>query len=143
MDNREFVELIKKEAVDEVLKIIVKRLHSPRPCIEPRDGDNSIGQSMTNFANQGALREQRQSKWFQQLPDEDKGIFLEILGDSAEFSCGSFFTVIDGVGGDFPGVFEIVAKSGEDDTEVINPENTNMLHDLFSEICEEHRSMER
>jgi len=42
--------------------------------------------------------------------------------------------LLDGVGGSYEGVFEVVAVDGEDRV-VVNPENTEMLHDTFSDVC--------
>ena len=50
-----------------------------------------------------------------------------------------FFTLLDGVSGPFEGVFEVVAIDSDERRQIVNPENTDMLHDLFSEICEEDR----
>jgi hypothetical protein len=60
----------------------------------------------------------------------------DVLEDCAGEVLGNFFCLIDGVCGNYNGVFEIVAVDG-DERKIVNPQNTEMLHDLFSEICEQ------
>lgn len=62
-----------------------------------------------------------------------------ILEDCAERAVASFFTLLDGVGGSHEGVFEVLAVDSDDQRTILNPQNTEMLHDLFSEVCEEGR----
>lgn len=63
----------------------------------------------------------------------------DILEDCAETAIASFFTLLDGVGGNYEGVFQIVAIDSTNHRNVLNPENTEMLHDIFSEACEKGR----
>lgn len=63
----------------------------------------------------------------------------ELLQECAEATTLHFLNLIDGTGGSFEGVFEIVAVDGDESRTIINPENTDMLHDLFSEVCEANR----
>lgn len=61
-----------------------------------------------------------------------------ILEECAEQVLASFFCLVDGVGGNYEGVFEIVAVE-EERRKLLNPQNTEMLHDIFSDVCEEGR----
>ena len=61
-----------------------------------------------------------------------------MLQECAELSVSSLFALIDGVAGDYKGVFEIVAVSAGQRT-TINPANTEMLHDVFAEVCADDR----
>jgi hypothetical protein len=67
--------------------------------------------------------------------DSDRQIVAELLRECTEKAIGSVFAIIDGVAGEVPGVFEIAEIDG-DERKVINPQNSEMLHDLFSDICE-------
>jgi len=80
----------------------------------------------------------RKSDWFHCLSQADKQMLEEVLEECAEFTAACVFNLVDGVGGDCPGVFEIVAVSQGERT-VLNPENSDLLHDLFSEVCEGDR----
>ena len=77
--------------------------------------------------------------WFSGLDEEGQQTFKELLQECAEATSFHFFNLINGTGGDFEGVFEIVAVEDGDSRTTINPENTDMLHDWFSEIREEER----
>ena len=76
---------------------------------------------------------------FRNLLPDDRSRIESIIKGTAELSTFSFLTLIDGVAGSYEGVFEIVAVDAYENRTVINPENTEMLHDVFSEICEEER----
>jgi hypothetical protein len=56
------------------------------------------------------------------------------LQECSEISVASFLNVLDGTGGDFIGVFELIAVTDETRA-LVNPENSEMLHDLFAEVC--------
>ena len=138
MDNRKFVAMVKKEAVDDVVKIIVNGLGSP-PSLFTAKPNDEIGQSVATFRNKAGAEKRNQSEWFKRLNKDEQGVVQRLLEECAELAVANLFTLIDGVGGNYEGVFEIVAIDSKDRRQVINPEDTEMLHDLFSEVCEETR----
>jgi hypothetical protein len=138
MDSREFVRMVKHEAVDSAVRIVLTKLESPRSPQPIPESADVIQRGISNFYNAGALVEQRQSAWFSHLPDEQKKMLAEIVSETAELSALSFCTLIDGVSGPYEGVFEIVAVSNGR-RKTLNPENTDMLHDLLSDVCAEDR----
>ena len=140
MDNREFVRLAKREAIDSAVKNILGKLNAPRangplPAVQ---ADDIVAAPIDRWFNEGAIRQQRQAAWFASLDAEGQETLRGLLEECAELSGYGFFTLIDGVGGDSEGVFELVHVCGEEKT-VLNPQNTDMLHDLFSEVCEKDR----
>ena len=141
MECREFVKLAKREAVDSAVQIVMQRLRSPRvpapPAAEYPAG--SPGEWIHKRYNQAALEEQFQAAWFATLDAGGREILRELLAECAELAGFGFFTLIDGVGGDCDGVFEIIHVSGDEERTVLNPQNTEMLHNVFSEICEAER----
>lgn len=141
MDSHEFVKLAKQEAVDSSLSIIMNNLKSPRAPRPIASGHpaGSPSEWIDTWFNQGAIKEQRQAAWFASLNADDQATFMSLLEECAELSGLGFFTLIDGAGGDCDGVFEIVHVSADGRRTVLNPQNTEMLHDVFSEICEEDR----
>jgi REP element-mobilizing transposase RayT len=82
--------------------------------------------------------ERRQTEWFSRLTDDERKMIRNILEDCAERTLANFFCLVDGAAGNYKGVFEIVAVEGNR-RKALNPQNTEMLHDIFSEICEEGR----
>jgi hypothetical protein len=73
------------------------------------------------------------------LTEEEQQIVQTLIEEVAELSVFSVLTTIDGVAGPYEGVFEVVAVDAEEHRTLINPQNTEMLHDLFSDICEGDR----
>lgn len=141
MDNRKFVELAKRYTVDDTVKIIMKSLRSP---MEPKPAAQSnldpiITEAINRRFDERVIAEQRRAVWFSELSESGQQILREIVEESVEFSAASFFTLIDGVGGDYEGVFEIVAVNSRGHKTILNPQNTDMLHDLFSDVCEADR----
>jgi len=130
LDKREFAKLVTKEAIDGVVQSTLDRLRNP---IVFRD------QPASGWFAKQQLESQRQSEWFRNLSPDDRSRIESIIKGTAELSTFSFLTLIDGVAGSYEGVFEIVAVDADENRTVINPENTEMLHDVFSEICEEER----
>lgn len=100
--------------------------------------ESSIQESVSAFIHAREASEYERAQWFHQLSANDRRLITELLRECAEKATFSVFTIIDGVAGEVPGVFEITEIDG-DDRQVINPENSEMLHDLFSEICEADR----
>ncbi len=141
MDSREFVKLAKHETVDNTIKVLIDHLRTPRrprpAAVEKVPG--IVADSLREWFNEGAIRQQRQAAWFATLGEDGQRTLFGLLEECAELAASSFFALIDGVGGEFEGVFEIVAVFGGNRT-VLNPQNTEMLHDLFSDVCEEERA---
>ena len=139
MDSRQFVVMTKQYAVDEVVEEVVSALKAPRLPADQQVVHNDVEQSISKWINDHSLVERQRSEWFNQLTEENRKMVRAILEDCAERAVASFFTLLDGVGGAYEGVFEVVAVDSEEQRSVLNPQNTEMLHDLFSEVCEEGR----
>lgn len=139
MNNREFVRLVKHEAIDEVVRIALNSLKSPRSPIPISDSADAIQNSFSNFYNAGVRAKQKQAAWFQQLNEEQQKVFVEILHDYIEFGALSFCTLLDGVGGNYEETFEIHSIDSKGRNTLINPDNSDMLHDLLSEVCAKDR----
>lgn len=136
-----FAEMVKREAVDPTVGDILKTLKNPRSPRPVPDGNSQdpIRAATAKWLNDAALSGQRRAAWFAQLDEEGQRILKELLQECAEATTLHFLNLIDGTGGSFEGVFEIVAVDGDESRTIINPENTDMLHDLFSEVCEANR----
>jgi hypothetical protein len=139
MDNREFVVRTKQYAVDDVVNQIFNTLKTPRPAKHLDRSGSPVEQDISQWINGHSLLEQRRSEWFNRLKENDQRTIRDILEDCAELAVASFFTFLDGVGGSYEGVFEIVAVGSEDQRNVLNPQNTEMMHDIFYDVCEEGR----
>lgn len=74
----------------------------------------------------------------QSVAEDEQKLMGNILEECAERVLANFFCLVDGVGGNYESVFEIVAVD-EEWRKVLNPQNTEMLHDIFSDVCEEGR----
>jgi len=139
MDSRQFVVMTKQYAVDEVVVEVVGALKAPRLPVDQQVVHNDVEQSISKWINDHSLVERQRSEWFNQLTEENRKMVRAILEDCAERAVASFFTLLDGVGGAYEGVFEVVAVDSEEQRSVLNPTNTELLHDLFSEVREEGR----
>lgn len=139
MDNREFVVMTKQYAVNDVVEECVNALKAPRLPKHLPVPRGPVEESITRWITDHSLVEQQRSEWFNLLTEEHQKMVRAILEDCAERAVASLFTLLDGVGGAYEGVFEIVAVDSANRRSVLNPQNTEMLHDLFSEICEEGR----
>jgi hypothetical protein len=138
MTNREFVALAKRYAVDEVVEATIKQLKFAPP-IKPVDpNDSEMNQSISHWINDQWGTKARQSKWFLQLSQEGQEIVGKIIHECAENAVVSMLTLFDGVGSEYEGIFEIVAVDAKDRRHLINPQNTEMLHDLFYEVGAEN-----
>ena len=138
MDNREFIAIAKEYAVDDVVRICVNALKATRlpkgsPVIR-----GPVEEDIARWMNDHSRVEQNRSEWFNRLTEEEQKLIKDMLEDCAERTLGNFLCLVDGVGGNYKGVFEIVAVEGNRRT-VVNPQNTEMLHDIFSEVCEAGR----
>jgi hypothetical protein len=139
MTAREFVRIVKKHAVDGTAKSVVdgQRRLAARPLsteLPPQDpkflGQNSLDR---------AIGEARETvKWLEHLSEEDRTKIQSLLQECSEATVFHFLNVLDGTGGDFEGVFEVYAVT-EESSVLLNLQNTDMLHDVFSEVCEEQR----
>ena len=139
MDAREFVALVKHDAVDGALNGIATSLSAAlvEPTIPPTE-ESVVTQAISDFVYRGKLQEYQRARWFQALGTDDQNRILALIRDTAELTGFGVLAILDGVGGDALGVFEIVEVDGRK-RRVLNPENSEMLHDLFSEICESER----
>ena len=138
MDNREFVALVKKESVDRVVKQIVDTLEKPPALVPAKANDNPIGRATRDFINQARIKQVQKSEWFKSLPEDRQKMLQQLVEETAELAISSLFTLIDGIAS-YEGNFEIVAVNAKGRKRVLNPEDSEMLHDLFSEVCEESR----
>jgi hypothetical protein len=139
MDSRQFVAMTKQYAVDKVVEEVVGALKKPRLPAEQQVAHNDVEPSISMWMNDHSLVERQRAEWFNQLTEENRKMVRAILEDCAERAVASFFILLDGVGGVYEGVFEVVAVDSEEQRSILNPQNTQMLHDLFSEVCEEGR----
>lgn len=131
--------MIKQYAVDQVVEQAINSLGTSRLPIPLRENAAVVEQSISQWIHHRSLVKQRRSEWFNRLTEDDRMMIRDILEDCAEMAIGSFFTLLDGVGGTSEGVFQIVAIDSTNDRKVLNPENAEMLHDIFSDVCEEGR----
>lgn len=136
MDARQFVAIIKHSGVDWSVKSTLEELSriAPPPP-PPKANESPIQQSISGLILSSRVRKYTRAQWFQQLSANDRQIVAELLRECTEKAISSVFAIIDGVAGEVPGVFEIAEIDG-DERKVINPQNSEMLHDLFSDICE-------
>jgi hypothetical protein len=122
-------------AADDIIKDLAAPQEPPSP---PAAEESAIGHSISEFVYRGKLRKYQRAAWFQNLGPIDRDEITELLRDCAEATAAYFFCVLDGVGGVTPGTFEADEVAGNK-RRVLNSENSEMLHDLFSEICEAER----
>ena len=130
MNNLDFVSRTKRYAVDNTVEIIMKSLRSPRITAPQNENTRPIDKGISDWMEKKSREEQRRSEWFKRLGADDQIIFRDILESCAEMTPLSMFSFVDGVGGHSEGVFEIVEVVG-DERNTLNPENSEMLHDLF------------
>jgi hypothetical protein len=138
MDSREFVQLLKHEAVDSAVSSILKKLKIPRQLQATTESDDPIQKGVTEFINQGARIQQHQAAWFRQLSDEQKSILINLLEECTQLSALYACTLLDGVS-HYEGTFELSAVDPKGKKTRLNPENSEMLHDLLSDVLEEER----
>lgn len=141
MDARGFVAIVKKHVVEGTIEDTMSALvATPVEPTSPNPEDSPVMRSFAEFVHRAKLRRFREAVWFQGLLEEDRERITALLCECAERTASSFFAVLDGVGGQAPGVFEIVEVNGRK-RRVLNPESSEMLHDLFSELCEATRTL--
>jgi hypothetical protein len=138
LDSREFVAKTKRYAVDDTVELILKSLKSPRLPNVSNGADDTVDPSISQWMEESSRKEQSRSDWLKRLSADDQIIFRNILEECAEKTVFGMFCFIDGVGGDSEGVFEIVEVIDEQ-RDTLNPENSEMLHDLFSDVCARDR----
>lgn len=138
MNSHEFVVMAKRYAIDDVIRECLNELKTPRLPEHSPPPRGQIEESLTRWLNDHSAVQRRRSEWFKNLSADEQRIVKNMMEECAERALGNLFCLVDGVGGDYEGVFEIVAVNGEDRA-VVNPENTEMLHDIFSEVCQENR----
>jgi hypothetical protein len=140
MEANGFVKYAKRYAVDDTVVSMLRELASPRisPKSEPQ---NEIQRSISEYVQRAEEKAQQQSAWFLSLETYGQQQVRNLLQECAEHTLLSFFCLLDGVGGQLDGVFEIVQVVDEEDRTVLNPENTDFLHTLLSEVCERDREI--
>jgi len=138
MEAREFVRYAKSYAADDSVKMVLRELKSPRtfPKTESKD---PIQRGISDWLEQKQLSKKNQSEWFASLSEEGQTNIRQLLQECSELTLFQFFALIDGIGGEYEGVFEIIAID-EINRTLVNPQNTQMLHSLLSEVCEEDRT---
>src|SRR6202012_3404169 len=99
MDAREFVAVVKHDAVDGAANHIIKELiaSSEAPAASSPE-ESSIGRSISEFVYREKLRKFNRAVWFQNLAQVDRDEISGLLRDCAEATAFHFFCVLDGVG---------------------------------------------
>lgn len=142
MTAREFLQIVKRHAVDGVAESLVsgpKRLAAiPLSTERPPEQPTSVTDA---WMDKQITSARETLKWLGQLSENDRNQIRALLQEGSEISVASFLNVLDGTGGDFEGVFEVFAVT-DDGRTLVNPQNRDMLHDLFSEACQEGRNNE-
>ena len=139
MDGRQFTRLVKQEAIDGPVKSILKTLTSPRvPRILAVSAD-PIQSRIDLFLESAAQAQKQRAELFRSLNYDQQAMLGDILRECAELSALSFCTLLDGVGGNYEGVFRVHAVDSQGKNTLLNPDNSEMLHDLLSEVCAEER----
>lgn len=139
MDCKEFVVKIKQYAVDETVRSTVSQLEAPQLMLVKSNTGDVVADSMNNFMRARNSQMERESAWFAKLTPEDRLTFHSIVQRCSERTLFEAFCFLDGVGGDTEGVFEVTECIAGQRKNVLNPENTDMLHDLLSDVCERNR----
>ncbi len=139
MNNEEFVTKIKRYSVDDSVNSVLRSLAAPRLLPVESEPVGIFAESFAKHAEKANRIAKDRAEWFRSLSDEGRTILSELLEECSEATMLQAFCFIDGVGGDSEGVFEIVESIEGKRKKVLNPQNTDMLHDLFSEVCERDR----
>jgi len=80
MESREFVRLVKHEAVDETVRIIMKKLHSPQlpgPAVVESNLNPIMAGAINQWSNEHATAEQRRAGWFGELGEQSQKMLRE------------------------------------------------------------------
>jgi hypothetical protein len=117
INNREFVQIVKRHASDGAGGDTLKSALRAHPFDTNPD------------------RSERIRKLVEGLSEFERQTLLLMLQEAAEPAVAGTFCVLDGVGGNYAGIFEIYAVDPDDSKNHVNPENTEMLHDIYSELC--------
>src|SRR5262245_30614463 len=123
MDSRQFALLAKQHAIHEVVEQLITSLRTPHTIPHRTAAKTPLDDSLSSWLEAQSRVQQERSEWFSRLAEDDQEVVAAILQECAELCVSSLFALIDGVAGDYQGVFEIVAVSAGQRT-VINPENT-------------------
>ena len=117
--NRDFVNVVKQHASDRLgLEVIKSALRH-----KPFDSSPQRSKQIREF--------------IAALSESDREILSWLLQDAAELSVAGVLCVLDGVGGNYDGTFELYSVESDETKHLINPENSEMLHDIYSELLSE------
>ena len=133
MDAREFIEVIQRDAIDYPYKQLVKQLLQPKPTIPMEAWTSEVDKSVGVSLHDRAQTEQRRARWFHDLDDNGRELVKELLQECAELSAVTFLNVLDGIGS-YEGSFRLIAMDAKGNRTVVNPENGEMLHDVFYDV---------
>lgn len=133
MDAREFIEVIQREAIDSPYKKILKELLQPKPTVPLEAWTSEVDKSVGVSLHDRAQMEQRRAQWFNGLDDNGREVVKELLQECAELSAVAFLGVLDGIGS-YEGSFKLIAMDAKGNRTVVNPENGEMLHDVFYDV---------
>ena len=140
MDAREFIEVIRRDAIDDPYKQMLKQLLQPKSTVPMEAWTSEVDKSVGVSLRARAELEERRSRWFNSLDDNGRDIVKELLQECAELSAVAFLGVLDGIGS-YEGSFKLIAMDAKGDRTVVNPENSEMLHDVFYDVrAESERS---
>ena len=84
MDAREFVALVKREAVDYPPKSILETLRTPKSRGQMESSASEITGNLDAFIHLRALAEQRRANRFRDLDDNGRQVLRELLQECAE-----------------------------------------------------------
>jgi len=136
MDAREFIEVIQRDAIDYPYKQLLKQLLQPKPTIPMEAWTSEVDKSVGMSLHARAEIEERRARWFHDLDDNGREFVKELLQECAELSAVMFLNVLDGIGS-YEGSFKLVAMDAKGNRTVVNPENGEMLHDVFYDVMAE------
>jgi hypothetical protein len=100
--------------------------------------DSTVAGELSNLAKPAGRKPHPEmvemSKWFNGLPDSDKGFVERVIKYSADLSVFSFLAVLDGVAvienGSDKGDLELYYVKGDERVRLNEP--ANPLHDIFN-----------
>ena len=119
LGSRDFVNILKQHASDGVGLEVIKSALRPNPF------DSS------------PQRSKRIREFIEGLSESDRETLSSLLQDAAEFSIAGALCVLDGVGGNYNGTFELYSFESDETKHLVNSENSEMLHDIYSELLSE------
>ncbi|NUQ28560.1 MAG: hypothetical protein HOQ35_08605 [Acidobacteriaceae bacterium] len=136
MDARELIEVIQRDAIDYPYKQLLKQLLQPKSTIPMEAWTSEVDKSVGMSLHARAEIEERRARWFHDLDDNGREFVKELLQECAELSAVMFLNVLDGIGS-YEGSFKLVAMDAKGNRTVVNPENSEMLHDVFYDVMAE------